>query len=129
MVKGVSTWKQTWEVAPALMVAGGSFAVLQFVFATFHVLVPGVELYPMTDIGGGIFSLVVTAIFLQFWKPRHEWHFAPLTADSEKSMGKTDLPKDGHGAEAAALLANEAPQEKNPRPLTFGSVCLAWSPF
>ena len=24
----------------------------------------------MTDIGGGIFSLVLTAIFLRFWKPR-----------------------------------------------------------
>ncbi len=30
----------------------------------------------MTDIGGGIFSLVVLAIFLKFWKPKNEWHFS-----------------------------------------------------
>ena len=36
---------------------------------------PGPSLYPMTDIGGGIFSLVVTAIFLKFWKPKNEWRF------------------------------------------------------
>ena len=34
-----------------------------------------IVLYPMTDIGGGIFSLVTTAIFLKFWKPKDEWHF------------------------------------------------------
>ena len=70
-----------WEVWPALLVAGGSFAVFQFTFATIHAYVPGLVLYPMTDIGGGIFSLVVTAVFLQFWKPRKEWHFdKPATA-------------------------------------------------
>src|SRR6266540_1081881 len=75
MVRCMCSWKQTWEVWPALVVAGGSFAIFQFAFATMHVYVPGVELWPMTDIGGGIFSLVVTAIFLQFWKPKKERHF------------------------------------------------------
>ena len=69
MVKCMCTWRQTWEVWPALLVAGGSFAVFQYFFATTHLWI-GVELFPMTDIGGGIFSLVVTAVFLQFWKPR-----------------------------------------------------------
>ncbi|HMF11748.1 MAG TPA: L-lactate permease, partial [Gemmataceae bacterium] len=73
MVKCMCSWRQTLEVWPALLVAGGSFAAFQFLFATLHVYVPGLVLYPMTDIGGGIFSLVMTAIFLQFWKPRKEW--------------------------------------------------------
>ena len=64
---------ETLEIWPALLVSGGSFAVFQFVFATIHVYLPGVVLFPMTDIGGGIFSLIVTAIFLAFWKPRREW--------------------------------------------------------
>ena len=63
MVKCMCSWKQTWEVWPALLVAGGSFGVFQFTFATIHYYVDGLVLYPMTDIGGGIFSLVVTALF------------------------------------------------------------------
>jgi L-lactate transport len=75
MVKLLCSWKQTVEVWPALVVAGGSFAIFQFLFATFHYYVPQVVLWPLTDIGGGIFSLVVTAIFLRYWKPREELHF------------------------------------------------------
>src|SRR6516165_8691389 len=63
MVRCMCSWRQTWEVWPALLVSGGSFALFQFTFATLHYHIPGaVPLYPMTDIGGGIFSLVVTAI-------------------------------------------------------------------
>lgn len=71
MVKCMCTWKQTWEVLPALAVAGGSFAVFQFTFATIHTWVPSIVLYNMTDIAGGICSLLVTALFLRFWKPRN----------------------------------------------------------
>src|SRR5207302_10209931 len=39
MVKIMCTWKQTLEVWPALLVAGGSFAIFQFTFATFHAFV------------------------------------------------------------------------------------------
>ena len=75
MIKCMCAWRQTLEVWPALLVSGGSFAVFQYFFATSHLWIAGVELYPMTDIGGGIFSLVVTAVFLRFWKPKNEWHF------------------------------------------------------
>src|SRR5581483_4453307 len=36
MVKVMCSWRQTWEVWPALAVSGGSFALFQFVFATIH---------------------------------------------------------------------------------------------
>ncbi len=62
MTKCMCTWKQTREVWPVLLVSGGSFALFQYTFATAH-LHFGTVLYPMTDIGGGIFSLVVTALF------------------------------------------------------------------
>ena len=80
MIKCMCSWKQTWEVWPALLVAGGSFAGFQFTFATIHNYIPGLVLYPMTDIGGGIFSLIVTAVFLKFWNPAHEWHFTKPAA-------------------------------------------------
>src|SRR6516165_3716359 len=75
MVKVMCSWRKTLEVWPALLVAGVSFALFQFTFATIHAYLPNVVLYPMTDIGGGIFSLVVTAVFLRFWQPKQAWHF------------------------------------------------------
>jgi lactate permease len=130
MVKCMCSWRQTLAVWPALVVAGGSFSVFQFTFATIHEYVPGVVLYPMTDIGGGIFSLVVTAMFLNFWKPAKEWHF-------DKARGVTPPPDaapaecaDPHASKAAALLAADAtasPHES--KPLTFGNVTLAWMPY
>jgi L-lactate transport len=107
MVKCMCSWKQTFAVWPALLASGGSFAVFQFVFATFHEHFDGIVLYPMTDIGGGIFSLVVTAVFLQFWKPKNEWHFdTPML---------TPAPLDAATDET--------------KPLTLGNVTLAWTPF
>jgi lactate permease len=132
MVKVMCSWRQTWEVWPALVVAGGSFALFQFTFATIHVYLPEVVLYPMTDIGGGIFSLVVTAIFLKFWRPRREWHFdAPHAAAAAPPGKPAPGPQDPHAAEAAALVepsaGGKAPGEDVP--LTFRSVSLAWAPY
>src|SRR5581483_5663022 len=99
MVKVMCSWKQTWEVWPALLVSGGSFAVFQFVFAKGHAWGMPI-LYPMTDIGGGIFSLVVTAIFLQVWKPPREFRFEQR---AEAPAATRELPAgDAHAAEAAA---------------------------
>jgi lactate permease len=87
MVRCMCGWKQTYEVWPALLVSGGSFALFQLTFATIHAYVPKLVLYPMTDIGGGIFSLIVTGIFLKFWKPKNEWHFA-----SESTVKTQEVP-------------------------------------
>jgi lactate permease len=130
MVKVMCTWKQTLEVWPALLVGGGSFALFQFTFATIHAYLPSVVLYPMTDIGGGIFSLVVTAIFLQFWKPRREWHFDREAAPT-LAKAPTTPPPAAHGAETAALVGPKdepltAPKEM---PLSVASISLAWAPY
>jgi lactate permease len=107
MVKCMATWKQTWEVMPALLVAGGSFAAFQFTFATLHYWVPSVVLYNMTDIGGGIFALLTTAIFLRFWEP--------------KNIMVYELPK--INVVTAGLEWSET------APLTFRRVVTAWSPY
>lgn len=109
MVKCMCPWRKTLEVWPALAVGGGSFAIFQFVFATIHNYIPSLVLYPMTDIGGGIFSLVVTAIFLRFWKPKNLWHYHKL-----------DLPVGG---------GEPLVDGKPPPPLTPRSVARAWMPF
>jgi len=155
MVKCMCSWKRTLAVWPALLVSGGSFAVFQYVFATMHDRFPGVVLFPMTDIGGGIFSLVVTAIFLQFWKPKDEWHFttptepsfsgaaglhaitaqAPYAAITEQPptpISSVQLnASDPHAAEAMALMGGASKQaaDDESKPLTMGNVTLAWMPF
>ncbi|HZY87455.1 MAG TPA: L-lactate permease [Gemmataceae bacterium] len=130
MVKCMCSWRQTFEVWPALLVSGGSFALFQYTFATIHSW-PGmrnVVLYPMTDIGGGIFSLVVTAVFLRFWRPRKEWHFDRETAAKSSSPGGLNS-NDPHAAEAQALLGGQPPAEAPQAPLTFWNVSVAWAPF
>lgn len=154
MVRCMCSWKKTFEVWPALLVSGGSFALFQFVFATIHEYLPGVVLYPMTDIGGGIFSLVVTAIFLNFWKPKNEWHFttptepafsaaAPAGAITAEAPGAVTTeapaatpsvaldPNDPHAAEAMALMgaASKEAEHHETKSLTAGNVTLAWTPF
>jgi lactate permease len=136
MVKCMCSWRQTLAVWPALLVAGGSFALFQFTFATIHAYIPSIVLWPMTDIGGGMFSLVVTAIFLQFWKPREEFHFPgvggrePAGTSPETAAGsQTELAEsDPHAAEARALLADQPPAREE-APLTIRSVSIAWAPW
>lgn len=89
MVKTMCTWRQTLEVMPVLAVAGGTFALAQYFFAIAHTLI-GVVLFPVTDIGGGIIALVVTALFLQVWQPKNRWHFdQPANAISSMSTPAT----------------------------------------
>jgi lactate permease len=71
-------WRGIRGVWPALLVCGGSFAIVQFLVSNLH----GPAL---VDVIGGVVSLVCTALFLRVWKPKEEWHFAyepPPTAVS-----------------------------------------------
>lgn len=106
MVKCVCSWKQTWEVWPALAVGGGSFAIFQYAFATMHFWMPGAVVWPLTDIGGGIFSLITLALFLKYvWKPKSEWRFPD---------GDSAIPDAQSGIDV---------------PLTARKIIRAWSPF
>jgi lactate permease len=126
MVMVLCGWRRTVAVWPALLVAGGSFAIFQYFFATSHTWVPGLELYPMTDIGGGIFSMLVTAGFCAFWKPREEMRFLPATTPTPTAP--IPQPAGPHAAEAATLL-DDSPPNAAEGPLTFGRILLAWMPF
>src|SRR5262245_58620278 len=130
MVKVMCSWRKTFEVWPALLVGGGSFATFQYVFATAHTW-SGLRLYPMTDIGGGIFSLIVTAIFLRFWKPKSEWHFDKPESAVAVPAVSTPVDADPHAAAAqaaaATLLGKEGVTAQTP--LTAGAVAKAWMPF
>ena len=126
MVRCMCDWRKTWEVWPALLVAGGSFALFQYTFATIHTYTNNqIVLYPMTDIGGGLFSLALTALFLKFWKPKHEMVFAPAAAAHPAAAA----PADPHAAEAAALVDSRPPSAFPEPPQTTWNVILAWAPY
>lgn len=97
-------WRGVKETWPAVLVGGGSFAVVQFLTANYI----GPEL---PDITSAIVALVALTAFLKFWQPKTIFRFAPEA---------------GTNPVADAAKANlAAPAVK----LTTGVVLKAWSPF
>jgi lactate permease len=135
MVKTFCTWRQTFQVWPALLVGGGSFALFQYIFATLHDWIPGVSVWPLTDVGGSIFSMITLAVFLKWvWKPKREMTSAEVgTKNGSKPADgtATPAPTDAHAAEAAEQVKHvlNDPATADDRPLTFWLVVRAWSPF
>jgi L-lactate permease len=132
MVKTMCTWRETLQIWPALAVGGGSFALFQFFFATAHAygLPP---IWPLTDICGAIFSMVVLALFLKFvWKPKDEWKF-PADQAGAGQTPEPATPADSQQAEAqeqvASLLPSGQGMAERELPLTTHRVVVAWSPW
>ncbi|NUO80783.1 L-lactate permease [candidate division KSB1 bacterium] len=57
-----------WEVWPACLTAGLSFAIVQFLVSNYHG--PWV-----VDIAGAIVSILALVLLLRFWQPRTLWRF------------------------------------------------------
>ncbi|MCI4127137.1 L-lactate permease LutP [Bacillus haynesii] len=98
----MSGFKRAWEVLPAILVSGVSFAVTQYVSSNFL----GPEL---PDILSAIVSLIALAVFLKFWKPKTTFKFS-----HEKEM-------------AAAAEAQQLEQQK--ASYSAGQIFKAWTPF
>jgi len=94
-------WRGVVGVWPALLVCGGSFAIVQFLTANLH----GPWL---VDVAGGLVSLVSLALFLRVWQPRETWHF----------------PEEKH--ERTDQLATAAVDGKR---YTTGEIASAWMPW
>ena len=96
-------WRGVKETWPAVLVGGGSFALVQFLTANYI----GPEL---PDITSAIVSLVALTLFLKVWQPRRIFRFD----NSEAGQGK--------GAAAPVAVSTGVP-------LTLASILKAWSPF
>src|SRR5271167_3372363 len=68
LVKTMVSWRETFEVFPAIAVVGTSFALTQFFWSNY------VD-SNLVDIMGGVVSIVAVLIFLRFWKPKRIWRF------------------------------------------------------
>src|SRR6267142_1726625 len=69
------TWKEVFEVWPAALCAGGTFALMQYYASGTQ------EFHLMTDVVSGVFSVICTALFLRVvWHPKTRFL---LNADRE----------------------------------------------
>jgi lactate permease len=68
LVKTMVSWKDTFEVFPAILVVGASFALTQFLWSNY------VD-SNLVDIMAGVVSIVAALVFLRFWKPKKIWRF------------------------------------------------------
>ena len=78
------------EVWPAVLVAGVSFAIPQFLMSNFH----GPWL---VDVVAAVCSIAAVALFLKVWQPKHIWRF-PGEDSEQVTLEKTTENESGHSA-------------------------------
>jgi len=77
------TWKEAFEVWPAALCAGVSFALMQWYASGTN------ELHLMTDVVSGVFSVICTALFLRFvWHPKTRF----LLRDEREALARAGKP-------------------------------------
>src|SRR5437762_1170377 len=104
------TWKQAFEVWPATLVAGGSFAIMQW-FAS-----GTSELHLVTDVVAGVFSVVCTALFIRFvWQPKTRF-LLRSERDALQRAGNRGAPASGASHEWKYKYG-------------VGETLLAWAPW
>ncbi|MBO0949578.1 L-lactate permease [Fibrella forsythiae] len=69
LVSIIAGVRKAWEVSPAVLVSGLSFALLQYASSNF--LGPS-----LPDVIAGLGSIVCLMVLLRFWKPKNIWRFA-----------------------------------------------------
>ncbi|HEY9232961.1 MAG TPA: L-lactate permease [Blastocatellia bacterium] len=109
LVRTMVGWRETFEVLPAILVVGVTFAATQFAWSNF------VD-SNLVDIVGGVVSLVATTLFLRFWKPKRVWRFV---GESTGMTARGDEPM-----QADASAARPAEHVYSAR-----QVARAWMPF
>ena len=92
-------WRGIKETWPAVIVAGGSFAIAQYLTSNF--VGPG-----LPDITAAIASLVTLTILLKYWKPKHIFRFADQDTSIDENL--------------------EAQKQQK---YSIGQIAKAWSPF
>jgi len=118
LVKAMVSWRETFEVFPAILVIGVTFALTQFFWSNY------VD-SNLVDIMGGVVSIVAALIFFRFWKPKKIWRF---------DYDDKPVAAHVHTGKVADDLGGEWPAEKFdgvvlPKKYTAGQVLKAWMPF
>src|SRR6266496_991469 len=118
LVRTMVSWKETFEVLPAILVVGISFALTQFFWSNY------VD-SNLVDIMAGVVSIVAVLIFLQFWKPKKTWRFDYDDKIPVRPAGSTEIVDQVGGEWAAGQFDDSI----NMRRYTTAQVLKAWMPF
>jgi lactate permease len=110
LVRAMVSWQETFEVFPAILVVGVSFASMQFFWSN-HMD------SNLVDITAGLFSLLCTVVFLLFWKPKKIWRFE----DEGGHIAVTPA-----GRSVPSVSGGSGPEIHS---YTFGQTFKAWLPF
>ncbi|MGP0069062.1 MAG: L-lactate permease [Isosphaeraceae bacterium] len=102
LVATMTGWRKTWEVRVPLLVIGGTFASVQFLWSNYV----GFEL---VDIVSSVSSLIAGVVVIRLWRPREIWRFA------------TDDPAEGTSTAKPPALETDAHAPHQ--------VARAWLPF
>jgi lactate permease len=109
LVRAMVPWKETFEVLPAILVVGVSFASMQFFWSNKMDS-------NLVDITSGLFSLLCTVLFLLFWKPKRIWRFEDDAIGATAAVGGA-LPSVSGGSPASSHTHSA------------GKTLQAWLPF
>jgi lactate permease len=109
LVRAMVSWRETFEVLPAIAVVGISFASMQYFWSNKMDS-------NLVDITAGLFSLLCTVLFLLFWKPKKIWRFSDdeAMAVSGAAVGTAGIPSVSGGSNGG---------------YSAGRVFKAWLPF
>ena len=120
LVRTMVNWQETFEVLPAIIVVGVSFSITQYLWSN-HVD------SNLVDIASAIVSIIVTIVFLRFWKPKKIWRFDydKPPGDSAVAPASSDIADDMGGKWPAKEYDGYVAPKKYPT----GVVLKAWMPF
>ena len=118
LVRTMVGWRETFEVFPAILVVGVSFALTQFFWSNY------VD-SNLVDIMGGVVSIAATVVFLRFWKPKKIWRF-----DYDEKPAAMPPPAAGIADQfGGQWAASDFDDNLEVRSYPLGRVLKAWTPF
>jgi len=94
LVRAMVSWSETFEVLPAILVVGISFAGTQFLWSNF------VD-SNLVDIAAAVASMMATFLFLRVWQPKRIWRFADERVEDASRIEREEVAKHYTGRQIA----------------------------
>ncbi len=120
-------WRGVVGVWPALLVCGGSFALVQFLVSNYH----GPWL---VDVAGGLVSLACMAVFLRFWQPGEIWQFpeektVPPDVEEMRVVEGGELSAERRHIDQGIFSRTTLHSPLSHSPCTTAQITSAWIPW